>query len=326
MSKNIIITGGAGFIGSHTCKILKQKGYNPIVVDNLSSGSCALVKFGDFIECDISNSQKMREVFQKYKPLAVMNFAGFKNNSESLVKPFEYYENNFIATNILLKCMIDEGVKNFIFSSSAAIFGTPQNPKNLIDESAPKAPATPYGKSKLMVEEVLQDYDSAYGLKSTSLRYFNACGADAQGEIGEILGSKNIFPSIFAAIKNKTPFTICGTDYATKDGTCIRDYIHVMDLANAHVLALEKQIEIKKSAQINLGNGEGFSVKEIADLVKKITKQNFEIAFGDRRAGDPAKLVADATFAKNYLNWNIKYPNIEDAILHSWKFLSLISR
>lgn len=320
---NIIVTGGAGYIGSHVCKILKQKSYNPIVVDDLSSGSRALVKFGDFIQCNISNYEKLIEIFKKYKPVAVMNFAGYKTNSESVIKPLEYYNNNFVATNILLKAMIDCDIKNFIFSSSAAIFGIPQNPEILIDESSPKAPATPYGKSKLMVEEVLKDYDSAYSLKSTSLRYFNACGSDPEGEIGEILGSKNIFPSIFAAIKNKTSFIICGADYATKDGTCIRDYIHVCDLANAHILALEKQLETKKSTQINLGNGEGFSVKEIVELAKKITKVDFEIAFGARRAGDPAKLVADATLAKKYLNWDVKYPNIEDAIKHSYKFLKI---
>lgn len=320
---NIIVTGGAGYIGSHVCKILKQKGYNPIVIDDLSSGHRELVKFGDFVECNISNYEKLIEVFKKYKPLAVMNFAGYKNNSESVVKPFEYYNNNFVATNILLKAVIDCDIKNFIFSSSAAIFGIPQNQEILIDENAKIAPAAPYGKSKLMVEEVLKDYDSAYGLKSTALRYFNACGCDPEGEVGEIIGSKNIFPSIFAAIKNKAPFTICGSDYPTKDGTCIRDYIHVYDLAIAHVLALEKQIETKKSMQINLGNGEGFSVKEIAELVKKITKVDFEIVLGDRRAGDPAKLVANSTLAKNYLKWDAKYPNVEDAILHSWKFLNL---
>lgn len=322
---NIIVAGGAGYIGSHVCKILKQKSYNPIVVDDLSLGSKNSVKFGDFIQCNISDEKKLREVFEKYKPVAVMNFAGYKTSSESVFRPLEYYNNNFAATNILLKTMIEFGIKNFIFSSSAAIFGIPKNEDILINESAKKSPTTPYGKSKLMVEEVLQDYDFAYGLKSTSLRYFNVCGSDPQGEIGEIIEtSKNIFPSIFSAIKNKTPFTICGNDYPTKDGTCIRDYIHVQDLANAHVLALEKQIETQKSAQINLGNGEGFSVKEIAELTKKITKTDFEIIFGPRRVGDSVKLVADANLAKNYLNWNIKYLKIEDAILHSWKYQTKI--
>jgi len=317
---NIIVAGGAGFIGSHTCKALKNKNYNPIVVDNLSSGSVDLVKYGDFVNCDISDYSKLKEIFVKYKPIGVINFAGFKTNSESLVKPYEYYNNNFSSVNILLKAMVDCKILHFVFSSSAAIFGIPQDPNKLIDESCKKDPVSPYGKSKLMVEEILKDYEYAYGLKSTSLRYFNACGSDPDGEIGEILGSKNIFPQIFLAIKNKKPFTICGTDYNTKDGSCIRDYIHVCDLADAHILALEKQISDKKSSQINLGNGSGFSVKEIIDLTKKVTKIDFEIVFGERRIGDPEKLVADSTLARNYLNWKIKYSKIEDMITHSWNW------
>ncbi len=322
MANNVIVTGGAGFIGSSLCKVLFKNNFHPITVDNLSTGFRQLVKYGDFIEADIGDYDKMMEVFAKYKPLAVFHIAASKSVAESVVNPHKYYENNFSKTNTLLKAVVDSQIQHFIFSSTAAVFGLIQDKEKYIDESAPTNPINPYGASKLMVERLLEDYEKAYGLKYSALRYFNVSGADPECEMGEMSANvANIFPLLLRVIdKKQDGFTIFGDDYNTKDGTCIRDYIHVTDLANAHLLALQKQLENNKSARINLGNGQGFSVKDVVDVFKKITNVDFKVSIGGRRSGDPDLLIANNKFANQYLNWQPKYTNLADHVDHAWKW------
>lgn len=323
---SILVVGGAGYIGSHMCKRLKRKGYNPIVFDNLSTGFEKLVKWGEFVRGDIKNKELLKQTFKKYKIDVVMHFAAYKSVPESIKNPYKYYDNNVAGTNNLLKTMVDFDIKHFIFSSSAAIFGL-SDKKEKVKENDEKLPINPYGKSKLMVESILDDYDMAYNLKSTCLRYFNVLGSDPDLEIGDMYeGNTNIVNSIFRALINNTEFVIYGDDYDTFDGTCIRDYIHVEDLVEAHILALEKQIETNESIKINLGNGNGFSVKEIVNVTKKIAGINFKVKMGERRAGDSVKVVADSSLAKEYLNWNPRYVEIEKQILHSWNWFKKINK
>jgi UDP-glucose 4-epimerase len=317
--KNVIVTGGAGFIGSNLCKILSQKSYHPITLDNLSTGFKELVKYGDFIECDIGDYKKMMEIFLEYEPLAVFHIAGSKSVEESVKNPYKYYDNNVVKTNSLLKAVIDSNIKHFIFSSTATIFGIQNQKQKHIPENAERKPINPYGTSKLMIEEILENYDQAYGLKHSTLRYFNVSGADPELELGEISEKPaNIFPLLIQTIDGKRDeFVIFGDDYNTEDGTCIRDYIHVWDLVNAHVKALEKQIATNESAKINLGNGVGFSVKQVVEVFRKITDKDFKVRIGKRRAGDPDLLMADVKFAKEYLDWHPKYTNLEDHAKHA---------
>jgi UDP-glucose 4-epimerase len=319
INKNIIVTGGAGFIGSNVSKILFQNNFNPIVIDDLSSGYKKLVKYGKFIKADFGDYKKMERVFKKYQPIAIIHIAGYKSVAESIVNPFKYYDNNVSKTNILLKAMVNCGIKNFIFSSSAAIFGIPQNTEN-IDEQHPANPTNPYGESKLMVEKMLESYKNSHNLKYSALRYFNVVGGDPDLQIGEIfINPSNIFPAIIQTIDRKRDeFVIFGDDYETKDGSCIRDYIHVWDLANAHLKALEKQLETSNSIKINLGNGIGFSVKEVIDAFKRITNVDFKVTAGKRRAGDASCVIANNKLANDYLEWKPKYTKLEDQIKHAW--------
>lgn len=320
--QNVIVTGGAGFIGSSLCKTLFQNNFHPIIIDNLSTGFRELAKYGDFIEADIGDYKKMMEVFAKYKPIAIFHIAASKAVGESVENPHKYYENNFSKTNSLLKATVDSKIQHFIFSSTAAIFGLIQGEKKYIDENFPTNPINPYGASKLMVERLLEDYERAYGLKYSALRYFNVSGADPEAKLGEMSPNvANIFPILLRVIDKKhDEFVIFGDDYNTKDGTCIRDYIHVTDLANAHLLAFKKQLETNKSIKINLGNGVGFSVKDVVDVFKKITNVNFKVRIGDRRVGDPDLLIANNKFANEYLNWNPQYTSLADHVNHAWKW------
>ncbi|MDR0734862.1 MAG: UDP-glucose 4-epimerase GalE [Elusimicrobiota bacterium] len=305
--KNILVVGGAGYIGSHAARVLKDKGYFPVVYDNLSKGHKKAVRGFAFIKGDLGNKKKLKTVFKKYNIEAVMHFAAFTEVGESVAEPSKYYENNVCKVISLLDAAVESGVKYFVFSSSASVFGEPE--KERIDETHPKNPINPYGRTKLMVERILKDYDTAYGLKSVSLRYFNACGAHPSGKIGESHGvESHLIPIIFqAALGKRESIKIFGSDYPTKDGTCIRDYVHVNDLADAHILAMEKMEKENKSECYNLGSGSGYSVKEILDSVKKITGLDFKIEYAPRRAGDPAALVADPAKAEKELNWTRKY-------------------
>ena len=305
--KNILVIGGAGYIGSHTVRALAKRGYNPVVFDNLSKGHREAVKNFPFEQGDLQDKKRLSEVFKKHRIEAVMHFAAFIEVGESVQNPAKYYQNNTAGVLNLLQALIENQIPYFVFSSTAAIFGEPVREK--IDETHPQHPINPYGNSKLMVEKMLADFDVAYGLKSTALRYFNASGADDSGEIGESRSPEtHLIPLILqTAIGKRKSIKIFGTDYPTADGTCIRDYVHVNDLARAHILALEKMEKDKVSERFNLGSGNGYSVAELIAKAKEITGVDFAVEQAPRRAGDPAVLVADATKAKRVLGWQPEY-------------------
>lgn len=314
----ILVTGGAGYIGSHMADLLSKHNCEVIVLDNLSTGFREAVLNSELVIGDLGDVTLLDKLFTKHKFAAVMHFAACIEVEESTAKPAKYYRNNVTNTLCLLGAMVKHKVNNLIFSSSAAVYGEPEYTP--VDEKHPKKPVNPYGRSKLIIEEILPDYDKAYGLKSVSLRYFNAAGNDPEAR----LGSKHepvthLIPLVLqAASKRKDAIKIFGTDYDTRDGTCIRDYIHVIDLCEAHLLAMDKLIKDKISAAYNLGNGNGFSVLEVIETAKKITNKPIKVIECGRRAGDPAVLVADATKAKRELNWQPKFPKLEDIIQHAW--------
>ncbi|MFA5750327.1 MAG: UDP-glucose 4-epimerase GalE [Candidatus Shapirobacteria bacterium] len=316
----ILIVGGAGYIGSHINKELTKQGYQTVVFDNLSSGKKELVKWGEFFEGDLGNIESIKEVFKKYSIEAVFHFAAFKAVGESVIDPQKYYKNNVANTLNLFEVMKENGVNKFIFSSSAAVFGDPQYIP--IDEKHPKNPINPYGETKLIIEHIMRDYSNAYGLKYVSLRYFNACGADLETEVGEWPGSSaNLIPLVLdAAIGKREDIKVFGTDYPTPDGTCIRDYIHVTDLAMVHVLALKYLMDGNESDVFNLGNGKGFSVKEVIGMAKKVTGIDFKVTEVERRAGDPPELIADSKKAKEILKWEPQYADLEMIVVSAWKW------
>lgn len=322
--KTLLVVGGAGFIGSHFCKVAnKEFGYNIIVYDNLSTGKKEFTKWGKLIIGDLSNYDLIFQTIKKYNPIAVVHFAAFMQVGESVINPYKYYDNNVANTLNLLKAMNECSIKNIIFSSTAAIFGRPNT--KFINENTIKSPINPYGRSKLMIEQILDDFDIAYGIKNICLRYFNASGADPACEIGEIhQPAIHLIPIILEKYKKKEILNIFGGDWNTKDGTCIRDYIHVYDLAIAHILALEKLIGNKQSMKINLGSGNGFSVLDIVKTTEKIINDKINYKIVDRREGDPEILVCDNQLALKYLNWKIKYKNVEDHILHQWNLVNKI--
>ena len=315
----ILVAGGSGYIGSHVCKMLAKEGFDIIVYDNLSKGYESFARWGRFVLGDISDERQLDLVFSRFKIDAVMHFCASIEVGESVVDPEKYYINNVSNTLTLLKVMNRYNVKKFIFSSSAAVYGMPD--KVPIEEEAPKKPINPYGWTKLMVEQILQDYDRAYNLKSICFRYFNAAGADPDGEIGEAHNPEtHLIPLIIdAALGKRESIKIYGTDYDTKDGTCIRDYIHVNDLARAHILGLKMLLDGGKSDVFNLGSESGFSVREIIDIVKKVTEKDFKVIETERRPGDPAVLVAKSEKAKRILGWKIEY-SIEEIIKTAWNW------
>lgn len=321
MEKTILVVGGAGYIGSHVNKQLDDAGYQTVVYDNLSTGSRKAVTRGTFIEGDIANSELLDEVFKAHKIDAVMHFAAFTDVGESVVNPLKYYHNNVCHTLNLLNAMQRNKVKIFIFSSTAAIFGLPQDDR--ITESHPQQPINPYGESKLMVEQILRDMDNAYGIRSCCLRYFNAAGGDPDQEVKNFKKKEsNLIPVILRSLKNGDhSMTIFGTDYDTPDGTCIRDYIHILDLGQAHIQAMEQLFEGKPSCCYNLGNGQGFSVKEVIQAAEKVTQIPVKSVNGSRRQGDPPILLADSEKAFKELGWRPQFSNLEEMISHAWKAL-----
>ncbi|WP_456401530.1 UDP-glucose 4-epimerase GalE [Persephonella sp.] len=316
----ILVTGGAGYIGSHIVKALGEKNYDVLVIDNLSKGHEKAVIFGKLIVIDLNNKQKLKEIFNQFKPDAVMHFAASIEVGESVVDPMKYYQNNTVNTLNLIKTMVEYKIDKFIFSSTAAIYGNPT--KIPITENHPIRPINPYGKSKAFIEEVLEDLDKSYGLKYISLRYFNAAGADPEGRIGESHNPEtHLIPLILKTAKGeRKSIKIFGTDYPTPDGTCIRDYIHVDDLANAHLLALEYLLNNGKSEVFNCGYGHGYSIREVIDTAKKVTGKNFNVEEADRRKGDPAVLVADNTKLKKKLGWSPKFDDLEFIIKTAWNW------
>lgn len=316
--KTILVAGGAGYIGSHTVKYLLKNNYEVVVLDNLVYGHREAVLTPNFEQVDLADKQAVDKVFKKYKIDAVIHFAAYTYVGESVAQPQKYYWNNVVNTLNLLDAMIENNVKNIVFSSTCATYGNPQYTP--LDEKHPQSPINPYGKTKLMMEEIMADYDAAYGLKYVALRYFNAAGADAEGQLGESHDPEtHLIPLVLKAIKGDIPnITVFGTDYETDDGTCIRDYIHVEDLADAHMLAVEKLFKDKISDCINLGTGIGKSVKEIIEAAEEVTGKKVPVVYGERRAGDPPKLYAANQKAINVLGWQPKYMNIKDIIKTAW--------
>lgn len=316
-NKYILVTGGAGYIGSHTNLELKKRGYKTVVFDNLSLGHKEFVVDDNFVQGDLKNISDIKKVFEKYDVEAVVHFAALSKVGESVDDPEMYYYGNVLNTLNLLNVMHKYGVKSFILSSTAAVYGEPKNIP--IAESSEINPINPYGKSKAMIESILSDYDKAYGIKSVSLRYFNACGACEGASVGEWHEPEtHLIPLVLdTAIGKRESIKIFGTDYGTQDGTCVRDYIHVTDLADAHILALEYLFDGNNSDVFNLGNGKGYSVKEIIDTVEKVTKKDILRAEEERRAGDPAVLIADAKKANEILKWKSNY-NLEGIVSTAW--------
>ena len=314
----VLVVGGAGYIGSHMVKILSQAGHQVTTLDNLSNGYKDAVKYGDFIEGDIADAGLLNKLFTQNSFDGVMHFASYIQVGESVEKPSMYYRNNVTNTQVLLDAMVEHGIKYFIFSSTAATFGEPEYTP--IDEAHPQKPINPYGHSKLMVEQILRDFDHAYGLKSVCLRYFNAAGADPDGELGERhIPETHLVPLVLqAASGRRGNITIFGVDYDTPDGTCIRDYIHVNDLCSAHLLGLEHLVAGGESKAFNMGNGQGYSIKEVIDVAKKVTGNDFAVSLGERRDGDPARLVADSTLLQKELGWKPEYADLETIIRHAW--------
>lgn len=318
-SHAILIIGGAGFIGSHVNEMLHRKGYETIVLDNLSQGVRESVRHGVFIEGDLADSALLDRIFSTHQIGAVMHFAALKDVGESVKHPLRYYENNVSNTLKLLAAMMKHDVKIMIFSSSAAIFGQPEEVP--VSEDHPCHPINPYGRTKLIVENILDDFDEAYGLRYCSLRYFNAAGGDPEGRIKNHKSTdSNLIPIILRSLqKDDACLTIYGTDYPTPDGTCIRDYIHIEDLGTAHIAALEKLLGGSSSCYYNLGNGKGFSVREVISAVEKVTGCKVKTREGPRRAGDPPILIASSSKARRELNWNPVYTELEPIIEHAWK-------
>lgn len=316
---NILVVGGAGYIGSHTIHFLQKNNCNPIIYDNLSKGHAEVAQIlkVPLYEGDLCDKEKLKGIFEKEKIEAVMHFAACIEVGESVENPSKYYHNNVAKVLNLLDAMVESKIKYFVFSSTAATFGEPLTEK--VDESHPQNPINPYGCSKLMVEQILKDYDTAYGLKSAVLRYFNAAGCDDNGILGNSYRPKShVIPRILMAVTGQIPeFVIFGDDYPTPDGTCIRDYIHVYDLADAHLLALKHMVQTGESADYNLGNGKGYSVKEITDTVQQITGKKLPMRISGRRAGDPSILISNPAKAERVLGWKPKY-SLAEIVDSTW--------
>jgi len=317
--KRVLVTGGAGYIGTQTCKQLAKAGYSPVVYDNLINGHAESVQWGVLEEGDIGDRARLLEVLEKHQPIAVIHLAALKAVGESIKEPGKYYQNNVCGTLNLLDTLREKGIDKIVFSSTAAVYGTPST-FSPIQENARLDPINPYGQSKHMVERILADYRTAYGLEYVALRYFNAAGADLHLECGEHSKyPKNLIPIVLQVAKGEREFLeIYGTDYPTPDGTAIRDYIHVVDLANAHILALDYLLVGGPSVTLNLGTGVGVSVREVVDAVEEITGHPIPFKEASRREGDPAYLTADASLAKEVLGWVPKHSDLKTIIETEW--------
>jgi len=319
--EKILVVGGAGYIGSHMVKALLGAGHQVLVLDNLSTGYRELLSGGEFIQGSLGDSLLLDRILKENSVGAVMHFAAFSLVGESVEQPLKYYRNNISETVSLIEAMLRHGVHRFIFSSTAAVYGEPE--KTPIGEGHPCRPTNPYGASKLCVERILADCDGAHGLKSIVLRYFNAAGADESGQIGEMHEPEtHLIPLVLKCALSEKPIRIFGTDYPTPDGTCLRDYVHVTDLAQAHLLALEALLEGAPGCAYNLGNSVGYSVRQVIDLAGKVTGKKIEIIEDRRRPGDPAILVAESVKIKRELNWSPKYESLEKIIATAWKWHS----
>jgi UDP-glucose 4-epimerase len=316
----ILIIGGAGYIGSHMSKYLAKRGYTPVVLDNLIYGHREAVKWGPFVEGSMADPNLLKKIFSEHDIAAVMHFAAFCYVGESVTEPAKYYQNNVAATLNLLQAMVEGKVNNFIFSSSCATYGEPIEIP--MTEAHPRNPINPYGRTKLIVEQMLEDFNKAYALESTSLRYFNAAGADPDGELGEDHRPEtHLIPLVLqTALGQRETINIFGDDYPTKDGTCIRDYIHIEDLAQAHLLALEKLLKGEHGDQYNLGNGDGHSVKQVIEVAREVSGRDIPAKVTDRRPGDPAVLISSSDKAFKQLGWKPQYPDLRTIIETAWQW------
>jgi len=318
--KHVLVTGGAGYIGSHACKVLAQSGYVPVTYDNLSTGWKDAVKFGPFERGDLNDRENLDRVFQQYKPVAVMHFAAFSQVGEAMEQPGKYWRNNVLGSLTLIEAAAENGCLDFVFSSTCATYGDQDNV--VLDEYSIQKPTNAYGASKRAIEDILTDFGHSHGLNSVVFRYFNVAGADPDGEVGEFHQPEtHLVPIILEVIQGKRPsLTIFGDDYDTPDGTCIRDYVHVMDLVDAHVLGLKWLADKKGSRVFNLGTGNGFSVREVVDSSSQITNQKVTTVDGSRRAGDCTKLVSGSSRAKEELGWNPTRSNLKTMISDAWRW------
>jgi UDP-glucose 4-epimerase len=314
----ILVLGGAGYIGSHMVKCLLQHGEDVLVMDTFEKGYRAALVGGAVVEGDLRRREDLDGVFRKYSVECVMHFAAYAAVGDSVRNPAVYYENNVVGCYVLLEAMRAHGIKKMIFSSSAATYGEPREIP--IPESHPKEPTNPYGETKLVMEKMLRWYDGPYGIRSISLRYFNAAGADPEGQIGEDHEpEEHLIPvALLATLGKRDRLSVFGDDWPTPDGTCIRDYVHVCDLAEAHWLALNALRQGAGSTAYNLGNGQGFSVKSVVGIVEKVTGRKVPIQFVGRRPGDPARLVASSERIRTELGWRPKYPELETIVQHAW--------
>jgi len=316
----VLVTGGAGYVGSHVVKLLGERGHQMLTYDNLSTGHRWAVLYGELVEADLGEEGKLEEVFQAFRPEAVMHFAASVVVPESVREPLKYYRNNVENAFKLIGVCLRFGVKAFVFSSSAAVYGVPEEVP--VKEEAPLRPINPYGSSKVMVEQALEDCCRAYGLRYVSLRYFNVAGADPEARIGQASREPtHLITRALKAAAGKLPrIEIYGTDYPTPDGTCIRDYIHVEDLAEAHLLTLEYLLDGGRSRVYNCGYGRGHSVKEVIEEVKRVTGVDFSVVEGPRRPGDPPELVADPSRIKAELGWSPRYKDLGSIIETAWSW------
>ena len=319
--RTIVVTGGAGYVGSHACKALAAAGYLPVTYDNLVHGHEQAVRWGPFERGDLLDTDRLLAILRRYRASAVMHFAAYCYVGESVTHPLKYYRNNVGGTVSLLAAMRDAQVDRLVVSSTCAVYGVPDSP-GLLDEDRPRQPVNPYGHSKHMMEQVVRDAGHAHGMRAAMLRYFNAAGADPDGEIGEQHDPEtHLIPLILnAACGSNASLTVFGTDYPTFDGTCIRDYVHVQDLANAHVLGLKSMEESAGVAAFNLGTGRGYSVREIIDAARRVTGRDVRIVEGPRRPGDPPELVADATRARQSLGWQPHWVDIDSIVETAWRW------
>jgi UDP-glucose-4-epimerase GalE len=319
---HVLVTGGAGYIGSHTCKALAAAGYGPVVLDSMVHGHPWAVQWGPLVEGDVRDAQLLDSVFALFRPVAVLHFAALTSVGESVADPGPYYDNNLGGALALLEAMRRAGCPAVVFSSTAAVYGDPAVPGAPMDENHPLAPVNPYGRAKLAVERMLADYGAAYGLRHMSLRYFNAAGADPEGELGEEHDPEtHLVPlAIGAALGTRGPLRVFGQDYPTPDGTCVRDYVHVADLARAHVLALGHLARGGPSGALNLGTGRGNSVREVLAAVERASGRPVPCEPAPRRAGDPGALVAAAGRARAVLGWSPDLTDLDSIVSTAWRW------
>ncbi len=320
MSGTVIVAGGAGYIGSHTCKALKGAGYEPVVVDDLSSGHEWAVRWGPLEQGNIGDRAFLRSIFERYEPTAVLHFASFIEVGESVRDPAKFWRNNAFGTFELLDAVREAGISRLIFSSTAAVYGEPETVP--IPTDHPLAPINAYGRTKLAVEHTLRDFEVAYGLRWVALRYFNACGADPECEVGEAHDPEtHLIPLALDAVTGRrAELSVFGTDYPTPDGTCVRDYVHVTDLANAHVRALDYLKSGGAARAFNLGTGSGYSVRQVLDTVAAVTGLQMPARDAERRPGDPPSLVADPSDSTEVLGWKPEHSSLEEIVRTAWRW------